>query len=122
MEPYHSTDGTAGAPGDECPAGLDRTRMNVAQFVNKWSGPVFRERSDSQSHFNDLCVTFRHPAPNDGLPDGRQFLFEKATAKLKGGIGRADVWKEGCFAWEYKSSGKSSGPDLDDAHRQLLQY
>lgn len=112
------TEGAGGEPGDESPDGSGCAPMNVAQFVNKWSGPVFRERSDSQSHFNDLCVTFHHPAPNDGLPDGRQFLFEKATAKLKGGIGRADVWKEGCFAWEYKSSGQK----LDEAHRQLLQY
>ena len=32
--------------------------------------------------------------------------------------GFADVWKKGCFAWEYKGKKKN----LDDAYRQLLRY
>ncbi len=37
---------------------------------------------------------------------------------LGGGNGWADVWKRGCFAWEYKSGGK----DLDQALVQLKRY
>ncbi|HEV2096479.1 MAG TPA: type IIL restriction-modification enzyme MmeI, partial [Chthoniobacterales bacterium] len=32
--------------------------------------------------------------------------------------GCADVWKRGCFAWEYKGKKKN----LDEAYRQLLRY
>jgi len=32
--------------------------------------------------------------------------------------GFADVWKKGCFAWEYKGKKKN----LDEAYRQLLRY
>ena len=38
--------------------------------------------------------------------------------KTGGGDGWADVWKRGCFAWEYKSPGK----DLNAALKQLQYY
>ena len=38
--------------------------------------------------------------------------------KAAGGGGWADVWKRGCFGWEYKSK----GGDLEKAHDQLLRY
>ncbi len=38
--------------------------------------------------------------------------------KTGGGEGWADVWKRGCFAWEYKSPGKN----LDTALKQLKLY
>ena len=40
------------------------------------------------------------------------------VATAIGGLGYADVWKRGCFAWEYKGKGK----DLNAAYQQLLQY
>ena len=39
-------------------------------------------------------------------------------AKQGGGDGWADVWKKGCFGWEYKGKHK----DLDAAYKQLLDY
>src|SRR3989337_1402015 len=44
--------------------------------------------------------------------------LEKGAMKTGGGDGWADVWKRGCFAWEYKSKGK----DLGQALKQLKMY
>jgi hypothetical protein len=51
-------------------------------------------------------------------PEGEWFTFEKGAAKTGGGEGWADVWRRGCFAWEYKGPRKN----LDNAFAQLLQY
>ena len=51
-------------------------------------------------------------------PKGAWFTFEKGASKTTGGEGWADVWRKGCFAWEYKGKRK----DLDAAFRQLLNY
>jgi type II restriction/modification system DNA methylase subunit YeeA len=45
-------------------------------------------------------------------------LFRARSKKTGGGDGWADVWKRGCFAWEYKSKGK----DLGAALVQLQRY
>jgi hypothetical protein len=44
--------------------------------------------------------------------------FEKGATKTTGGEGWADLWKRGCFGWEYKSKGK----DLKVAYAQLQRY
>jgi hypothetical protein len=51
-------------------------------------------------------------------PTGGSYAFEKGATKFTGQDGWADVWRRGCFAWEYK---KKRG-DLDAAYRQLLLY
>src|SRR5438046_519606 len=43
-----------------------------------------------------------------------------ASKSSKGDFGFVDVWKRGCFAWEYK--GKDKHKSLDEAYRQLYQY
>lgn len=48
----------------------------------------------------------------------RELLFEKPATKDSGGKGRADVWRRGRFAWEYKSKGS----DLVVAFDQLRRY
>ncbi len=58
------------------------------------------------------------PTPNDADPDGDWYAFEKGATKTGGGAGWAEVWKRGCFAWEYKSE----GGDLGGALRQLKMY
>ncbi len=35
-------------------------------------------------------------------PTGESFCFERGAARLDGANGWADVWKRGCFAFEYK--------------------
>ena len=47
-----------------------------------------------------------------------EVAFEKGALKTGGGDGWADVWKRGCFAWEYKGRGRN----LDAAFAQLQRY
>lgn len=57
------------------------------------------------------------PPPHSD-PTGTTYAFEKGVTKASGSGGWADVWKRGCFGWEYKSR----GGDLEKAHDQLLRY
>jgi hypothetical protein len=92
--------------------------MNVQQFVKKWQASTLKERSASQSHFNDLCELLGEPKPVDVDPDGTWYTFERGAKKTGGGDGWADVWKRGHFAWEYKGKHK----DLTAAFAQLQRY
>ena len=100
--------------------------MTPQEFVRKWRYVQLKERAAAQEHFLDLCQLVNHPSPADYDPTGQTFTFE-AGVKLPSpggrgaggeGWGFADVWKKGCFAWEYK--GKHA--NLDKAYQQLLQY
>ncbi|HLF29090.1 MAG TPA: DNA methyltransferase [Anaerolineae bacterium] len=93
-------------------------RLTPRQFVDKWRDVQLKERAASQEHFIDLCRLIDHPTPAEADRLGTSFTFEAGADKQKGGHGWADVWKKGCFAWEYK--GKHA--DLDKAYQQLLQY
>ena len=67
------------------------------------------ERAAAQSHFRDLCDLLGEEPPTDADPKGEWYAFEKGATKTTGGEGWADVWKRGCFGWEYK--GKRQGPE-----------
>ncbi len=92
--------------------------VTPGQFIAKWRASELKERSASQSHFIDLCRLLGEPTPTDADPAGEWYCFERGARKDTGGDGWADVWKRGCFAWEYK--GKRA--DLDAAFNQLRQY
>jgi hypothetical protein len=92
--------------------------MNPNDFIRKWDGVTLREKQASQSHFNDLCRLLGLSDPIAADPAGEWFCFEKGATKAGGGEGWADVWRRGCFAWEYKSPGK----DLEAAFKQLQLY
>jgi len=92
--------------------------MDAAQFAAKWARNTRPERAASQSHFNDICEILALPTPNEADPDGDWYAFEKGAKKLGGDDGFADVWKRGCFAWEYKGKKK----DLAAAYEQLNRY
>ena len=92
--------------------------MTPQDFITKWRAAELKERSASQSHFNDLCALLGILDPIAADPVGEWFAFEKGASKTSGGEGWADVWRKGCFAWEYKGPRK----DLDKAFSQLLQY
>jgi type II restriction/modification system DNA methylase subunit YeeA len=92
--------------------------MTPAEFIGKWSDTGLRERAGSHSHFIDLCHLLGEKPPTDADPSGEWYAFEKGALKTGGGDGWADVWKRGCFAWEYKSPGK----DLNAALKQLQYY
>lgn len=92
--------------------------MTIRDFIAKWQASTLKERSASQSHFNDLCALIGHKSPVEADPTGEHFTFERGAAKTGGGEGWADVWKKGCFAWEYKGKHK----DLTAAFAQLQRY
>lgn len=92
--------------------------MTPAQFIAKWQAVELKERSASQPHFLDLCRLLGVPDPISADPTGEEYCFERGATKATGGEGWADVWKRGCFGWEYK--GRRA--DLNAALRQLLQY
>jgi len=92
--------------------------MNPEAFIEKWRKSELKERSASQSHFNDLCALLGEQNPTDADQAGEWFCFEKGAKKTGGGDGWADVWKRGCFGWEYKGPNK----DLNKAYQQLQRY
>jgi hypothetical protein len=92
--------------------------MTPHEFLAKWRHVELKERTASQSHFNDLCRLLGVDDPISADPKGEWYTFEKGATKTSGGEGWADVWRKGCFAWEYK--GKAA--NLDKAFAQLLQY
>lgn len=92
--------------------------MTPQDFLGKWRNVELKERSAAQSHFNDLCALLNVTDPVSADPRGDWFTFEKGANKSSGGNGWADVWRRGCFGWEYK--GRHS--NLEKAYSQLLQY
>ena len=94
--------------------------INPQEFVARWADVTLNEKQASQSHFIDLCRLLDQPTPAEVDPTGDTYAFEKGAEKtpgLTGGKrGWADVWKKGCFAWEYK------GPraNLEAAYEQLI--
>ena len=97
------------------------------RFVEKWSHAELSERAASHEHFMDLCRLIDQPTPASSDPTGDEYTFEKpvkvtrsASKGSKGEAGFVDVWKKGCFAWEYKRKDKYK--NLDKAYRQLYQY
>jgi hypothetical protein len=86
-------------------------------FIATWQASTRNEAAGSKPHFLDLCALLDVPTPQSD-PTGATYAFEKGVRKAAGGGGWADVWKRGCFGWEYKSR----GGDLEAAHDQLLRY
>lgn len=106
--------------------------MTPAEFKTKWAKVSAKESAAYQSHFDDLCRLLRVPPPLEADPKGEFFCFQKRVVKdaelfdladsgeeqEPSERGFADVWKKGCFAWEYKGKKKN----LDEAYKQLLRY
>jgi hypothetical protein len=92
--------------------------MTPDKFIATWKDSTLKERSASQSHFNDLCSLLDVEKPTDVDPKGEWYCFERGALKTAGGEGWADVWKRGHFGWEYKGKRK----DLTAAYAQLQQY
>jgi hypothetical protein len=69
-------------------------------------------------HFIELCDVLGEPHPASEDFTGATFTFEKGGTTIEGKQGFADVWKRGCFGWEYKGKHK----DLHVAYQQLLKY
>ena len=69
-------------------------------------------------HFLELCDVLGEPHPASEDCSGATYTFEKGGTTIEGKPGFADVWKRGCFGWEYKGKHK----DLNVAYQQLLKY
>ena len=92
--------------------------MTPEQFIDKWSRTALTERSAAQQHFLDLCDLLGEQKPAEADPKGEFYTFEKGATKTDGSGGFADVWKRGCFGWEYKKD----KANLDRAYQQLQLY
>jgi type II restriction/modification system DNA methylase subunit YeeA len=92
--------------------------LSLAEFVTRWKASTLTERAAAQSHFIDLCEVLLQPHPAAADQTGEAYGFEKRVSTAEGGKGFADVWKRGCFAWEYKGKHK----DLQAAYLQLAKY
>jgi type II restriction/modification system DNA methylase subunit YeeA len=90
--------------------------MRAEEFIAKWKHSDLNEAQGAKQHFLELCDVLEVPKPKTSRADG--YGFEVNVDKTGGGIGYADVWKKGCFAWEYKSPDKN----LTDALKQLKLY
>ncbi len=104
-------------PGEGAPHRIG-DGVTPAEFIGKWSDATLRERQGSQEHFLDLCRLLGQPTPAEDDPHGERYCFERGATKAGGGDGWADVWRRGCFGWEYKGPHK----DLNAAYRQLTIY
>jgi type II restriction/modification system DNA methylase subunit YeeA len=114
------------------PGAGTRGYMTPAEFKTKWAKVRAKESAAYQSHFDDLCRLLNLPTPLEADPSGDFFCFQKRVVKdaelfelhespdagEPNERGFADVWKKGCFAWEYKGKKKN----LDEAYKQLLRY
>ncbi len=93
--------------------------MTPPEFVAKWKSVSAKESAASKVHFEELCRLLGVPGPLEEDPSGQTYTYEKHVRKATGKKGFADVWRRGCFGWEYK--GKDT-KDLRAAYVQLLGY
>ncbi len=92
--------------------------MSPQDFIAKWRGSRGQESAGAQEWFLDLCRVVEHPTPAEMDRSQQWYTFERSVREASGRLGRADVYKQGYFAWEFKGLHR----DLDDAYRQLLRY
>src|SRR6185312_12483073 len=87
--------------------------MTPEEFIDRWRGNTRSERAAAQHHFLDLCDLLGVEKP------GRHgYEFEVPTRRIGDTQGFADVWRDGCFIWEYKRDRKN----LVEAYLQLKGY
>ena len=102
-------------------AGVDdlngETQERANEFVDRWDGYELSETAQYQGHFNDICELIGHATPAED-PSSTEFNFQVATPVMMDGKGFADVFKSGCFVFEYKRPGGS----LDAAYAQAVKY
>ncbi len=95
--------------------------MTPLAFIAKWQDNALTERAGAQAHFEDLCALLGVEPPRiEGEYQYERGLIKKSSASQGWSRtnGWADVWKRGCFAWEYKKP----GGDLTAALKQLMGY
>jgi len=61
--------------------------MTPQAFIARWHQSRLKERSATQSHFNDLYALLKIDPPHVADPKGDWFCFEKGAKKTGGGDG-----------------------------------
>ncbi len=69
-------------------------KMTHQEFIAKWQHSELKERSASQSHFNDLCALLGEQTPTDADQAGEWFCFEKGAKKTGGGDGWVSSYEQ----------------------------
>lgn len=92
--------------------------MTPQEFIAKWRRSAGGEMAGAQEWFIDVCRLVEHGTPNETDPRQTWYTFERTLRQDSGRPGRADVFKSGYFAWEFKGVHR----DLDEAYRQLQRY
>lgn len=93
--------------------------MTPEEFIDKWRGAELKESAAYQEHFVDLCHLLEVPTPAQADKKGVDYAFQKHVSKnAAAGKGFADVWKKGCFIWEYKGDARN----LVRAYGQAREY
>ena len=92
--------------------------MTPEQFIAKWRRSRGQEAAGAQEWFIDLCRVVGHGTPNELDPQQSWYTFERSLREVSGRLGRADVYKRGYFAWEFKGLHR----DLNEAYAQLQRY
>ncbi|MXY46546.1 MAG: class I SAM-dependent DNA methyltransferase, partial [Chloroflexi bacterium] len=92
--------------------------MTPLEFYAKWRRSRGQEAAGAQEWFIDLCRVVGHGTPNELDPMQSWFTFERSLREASGRLGRADVYKQGYFAWEFKGLHR----DLNEAYSQLQRY
>jgi len=79
--------------------------ITLTRFISDWNTSILREQQGASIHFYQLCEAIGL-SPSDWITTtGEKIVFEQYVQKTSGGVGRADVWHRGHFAWEYKGNG-----------------
>ncbi len=97
---------------------MNNSEMTPTEFIARWKNNTATERAGAQAHFIDLCSMLGVDTPNANPHEIDDYAFERGAKRTGAGHGWADVWKRGCFAWEYKKPGSN----LDAALKQLMTY
>ncbi len=92
--------------------------MTPQQFIAKWRRSRGQESAGAQEWFLDLCRVVEHGTPAELDPRQEWFTFERSVREASGRLGRADVYKRGYFAWEFKGLHSN----LNSAYAQLQRY
>lgn len=103
---------------------MDKHDAAAAAFVRRWSPSSGAERSNFQSFIVELCELLEVSPPNPATHNESEndYVFERAVTFQHDDnsttIGRADLYKRGCFILEGKQSKKR---EEDPRNKELVQ-
>ena len=80
------------------------------QFIAKWRQAELTGRAAALSHFLDLCEVLGEQKRSDADPKGEWYCLEKGSGQDRRRRGLADVFKRGCFDWEYEGRCRNTQP------------